>query len=239
LTEKASIISPEELLDDSQSEHDDDSDQKDVLDFETFVEEFSDLSQNLLDLTPSLMDLEESLQLPAKGEMSNSVRLQAECQPELPHDHFKRTIFDKYPNCQPELGESLAKACWNQYISFRDGLIKRENAMKAAALENKDSADESLLQSERAPSLIGKLLGQAIQECDEASETTSLAEDSVQLKDRPKTPQRPVDLRLNTNFFGNICFRLQEGISDTRAWRSVPSSDVCPTTITRALLNRQ
>jgi hypothetical protein len=165
------------------------------------------------------MDLEESLQLPEKGEVSNFVTLQAECQSELPHDHFNRIIFDKYPNYQPGLGESLAKACSNLYISVKDGLIKQENAMKAAALEDKDSAYESMLQSERAPSLIGLLLGQAIQECDGASETTSLAEDSVQLKDRPKTPRPPVDLRLNTNFFGNICFRLQKGISNTRAWR--------------------
>jgi hypothetical protein len=124
--------------------------------------------------------------------------------------HFKRILLDKYPNCQPELGERVAKACWNLYISVKDGLIKRENAMKAAALEDKDSAYESMLQSERAPSLIGKLPGQAIQECDEASETTSLAEDSVQLKDRLKTPRPPVDLGLNTDFVCNICSRLQK-----------------------------
>jgi hypothetical protein len=115
--------------------------------------------------------------------------------------------------------ESLAKECWNLYVSVKDGLIQRENVMKALAEEDKDSAYESMLQSELAPSLIGKLPAQAIQEWDEASETTSLAEDSVQLKDRPKTPRPPVDLGPNIDFVCNICSRLQKGISNTKAWR--------------------
>jgi hypothetical protein len=165
------------------------------------------------------MDLEESRQLPDKDEKSNSVMLHAKVQPELPHDHFKRTILDKYPEARPALVERLAKECWNLYISVKGGLIQREKVMKAQAPEDKDSAYESILQSEVAPSLVGKLPGQQVQEWDEASETTSLAEDSVQLKDRPKTPRPPVDLGPNIDFVCNICSRLQKGISNTRAWR--------------------
>ena len=165
------------------------------------------------------MDLEESRQLPEKGEKSNPMILQTEFQPELPHDHFKRIILDKYPDAQPALVERLAKECWNLYTSIKDGLIRREKAMKALSPEDKDSAYESMLQSEQAPSLIGKLPTQPDQEWDEVSETTSLAEDSVQLKDRPKTPRPPVDLGLNIDFVCNICSRLQKSISNTRAWR--------------------
>ena len=217
LTEKASIISPTELFDIGSD--DDETGDKETLDFETVIEEFSDLSQDLLELTPSLMDLEESRQLPDKGEKSNPVILQTESHPELPHDHFKRIILDKYPVAQPTLVERLAKECWNLYNSIKDGLIKRENAMKALAPEDKDSAYESMLQSELAPSLIGKLPTQPDQEWDEASQTTSLAEDSVQLKDRPKAPRPPVDLRPNIDFVCSICSKLQKGISNTRAWR--------------------
>lgn len=165
------------------------------------------------------MDLEESRQLPGKSEKSNPMVLQTEFQPEHPHDHFKRVILDKHPNAQPALVERLAKECWNLYTSIKDGLIKRENARKALALEDKDSAYESMLHSELAPSLIGKLPTQPDQEWDEVSETTSLAEDSVQLKDRPKAPRPPVDLGPNIDFVCNICSKLQKGISNTRAWR--------------------
>jgi hypothetical protein len=217
LTEKASVISPTELFDIESD--DDEAGDKETLDFETLVEEFSDLSQDLLELTPSLMDLEESRQLPGKSEKSNPMVLQTEFQPEHPHDHFKRIILDKHPNVQLALVERLAKECWNLYTSIKDGLIKRENAMKALALEDKDSAYESMLHSELAPSLIGKLPTQADQEWDEVSETTSLAEDSVRLKDRPKVPRPPVDLGPNIDFVCNICSKLQRGISNTRAWR--------------------
>jgi hypothetical protein len=218
LTEKASIISPTELFD-IESDDDEAGDKKETLDFETLVEEFSDLSQDLLELTPSLMDLEESRQLPGKSEKSNPMVLQTEFQLEHPHDHFKRIILDKHPNVQPALVERLAKECWSLYTSIKDGLIKRENARKVLALEDKDSAYESMLHSELAPSLIGKLPTQPDQEWDEVSETTSLAEDSVQLKDRPKAPRPPVDLGPRIGFVCNICSKLQKGISNTRAWR--------------------
>jgi hypothetical protein len=165
------------------------------------------------------MDLEESRQLPDKDEKSNSVILHAKVQPELPHDHFKWTILDKYPDTRPALVERLAKECWNLYISVKSGLIEREKVMKAQAPEDKDSAYESMLQSEVAPSLVSKLPGQQVQKWDEASETTSLAKNSVQLKNRPKTPRPPVDIGANIDFIYNICSRLQKGISNTRAWR--------------------
>jgi hypothetical protein len=219
LTEKASTISPKELLDEWESDDDEDGHENSALNFETFVEDFADLSQDLLDLTPSLMDLEESRQLPDRDEKSSSVTVQTEFQPELPHDHFKRIIFDKFPGAQPKFVQILAKECWNLYISVQDGAIKREHAVKALALEDKDSAYGSMLHSELAPSLIDRLPTQGTQEWDEASETTSLAEDSVQLGDRPKTPRPPVDLGPNIDFVCNICSRLQKGISNTRDWR--------------------
>jgi hypothetical protein len=213
------VIASNDLLDEDESDCDEDDDQNDLLDFETFVEEFSDLSQNLLDFAPSLMDVEESHRVPDEGGQSNSVISGVEIQPEFPHDHFKRVIFDKYPNAQPTLAERLSKECWNLYISVKEGLIKRKTAMKALTTEDNDSAYESMLQSESAPSLIGNLSTQETQECDEASETTSLAGDSVRLNDRPKTPRPPVDLGPNIDFVCNICSRLQKGVSNTRAWR--------------------
>ena len=212
LTEKASIVISKELLD-GREKDDGDRDAKAVLDYETFIEEFSELIQALLQLTPSLMDLQESWILPQLAEKVKTGTSQPEFRPELPHelphDHFKRIIFEKYTDAQPGLVDRLAQACWNLYISVKDGLIQRENTTKKLAREDKDSAYESMLQSEMA------------QVWDNASETTSLAEDSVFLKDRPKIPQPPVDIGRNIDFVCKICSGLQKDISDTNSWRYV------------------
>lgn len=195
------------------SDHEEDGDQKDVLNFATLVEEFFDLGQGLLYLTPSLMELEESRQLPEKDDESNSVIAQAEFQSELFHDHFKRIILDKHPDIQPALVERLAKKCWNLY---KHRLIKQENAIKDLTQEDKDSTYGS---SEWTPSLIAKLTAKETQDWDEASETSSLAEDSVHLEDRPTIPQPSVDLGPDIDFVCTICSRLQVGMSKSRAWR--------------------
>ena len=216
------IVSSKDLLGEVVDE---DRSLEDTLDFKTLIEDFADLSQDLLQLTPSLMDLQNSYKLPEVEEEIKAGTSQSEFRPELPHDHFARKVLDQYPGAQPGLVNRLAKACWSLFVSVKDGHIKREKAREALAAEDKDSAYESMLQSEMAPSLIRKLPTQAVQGWDEASDTTSLAADSVQLKDRPRIPLPPVDLGPNVDFICNVCSTLQKGISNMDSWRYVQYID--------------
>ena len=143
LIAKASIITRSEMSDDE------DDDRTEIIltpvpNFESFVEDFAHISRSLLDLTPSLMDLEEFRLIPEKSENTHSAEMQAEYQSELPHDHFKRLLRDKYASTRPELVGRPAKECWNLYFSLKDGLIRRENMIKDRTSKDKDSPYESM-----------------------------------------------------------------------------------------------
>ena len=217
------------LITNEGEESDSDASDSDLeLDFEEFVEEFTDSSEVFRFLACNLADEMERtsdkiLQEPPKviPTVTN-----------MPEYQFKINIRDKLSQAEKYLVELLASECWRLYQSIVHGLQKqREISFQPGQLKSSmtvSASDEgyntaSNQRTLMAPSLIDGLPQKPIALMHNiAKYSLSVATSApANASDRPRLPRLPPGAKLGRPFVCHICSEMQFRIDSLQEWKYV------------------
>lgn len=181
-----------------------------------------DAIDDILSIAPRLMSLEESnmsiLESISNPEGKKSFKTPS-TPADLPESHFAGNLRDKYPEASDDIIKIFAHAGWTLYQSVRPGMCKREEMVKNVDPSERDSAYQSMLQSQAAPSLLGGLP----KPDNEYFDTSSVSTNSTVApnRQRPLIPKTPVAIGRGIEFNCPVCCHKQTEIDTTRKWMYV------------------